>query len=96
MGVRENARASTIIEVGGGNVPCIFMPLHPYEVGYIKEIRRDLRIAIKHLEAILENDELDSEDTLVSAAVASAYASSATRRIQVVIDNIDIDTEKKV
>ena len=74
--------------------------LHKYEVAYLKEIRKDLEAAVKWVDDILEIDELDNEDTLVKAALISAYVSDVTGRIQVVIDNInvgseEIDTEKE-
>ena len=68
--------------------------LHKYEVAYIQEIGKDLEAAVKWVDDILEIDELDNEDTLVKAALISAYVSSVTGRIQVVIDNINVDSEE--
>lgn len=64
--------------------------LHPYEKAYIEEIRRDLQASVEKVDEILETDELDNEDTLVNAVMISVNVDSVSRRIQVVIDNINV------
>ena len=83
------------MEVGAGDaVPIFSMALHTYEIAYLKEMQRDLECAVKWIDDILEIDELDSEDTLIKAALISAYVSSVPGMIQVVIDSIELEEQQ--
>lgn len=66
------------------------MPLHKFEVQYLQEISRDLKAAAQWCDDIVADDELNTDNTLVNAACASAYTESAARRLKVVIDAIEI------
>ena len=66
------------------------MPLHKFEVQYIQEISRDLKAAAKCCDEIVADDELNTDITLANAALAFAYTKSVVRRLNVVIDAIEI------
>lgn len=66
------------------------MPLHEFERQELAEIKCDLEAAARWIGEIIKEDELDTDSTLVNAALAGSYTGSAHRRIGVVIDAIDI------
>ena len=66
------------------------MALHKFEIEYLEEISRDLKAAANWIDNIVKDDDLYCDNTLVCAACAGSYASSAERRIKVVIDAINI------
>ena len=70
------------------------MHLHKFERQYLAEIQRDLEAAAVWINNILERDKLHTDDTLVDAALASAYSASANKRIKVVINAINIPEEE--
>ena len=65
------------------------MPLHPKESQYLNELKNDLTACLEWTDHILETDDLDHEDTLIKAALISAYLTCCQERIQKVLDAIE-------
>lgn len=70
--------------------------LHPYEVIHLEGMRRDLKACMGWVDEILEIDNLNTSDTLVKAALISAYVSTLNRNIQEVLDALNLPPEEEI